>query len=503
MTVATEGVAAGAAGQTPPEAEVPVVGQGVRVMQNTVVVFIARIVGLVFAGAASIILARYLGVERLGEYAAIYAYLGLFVWLASFGVAPLVAREAAQHREQAGSILYTGACVTALFAVATAVVAVAAAPVAHLGGKFLPLLAIGAVEIFLLVPVALSGVIFQVDLRQWYNSAFSVIRQLLLFTIVIVFYFLGAPLLYVVLGRLAVAAVEAGLNFYFARRFFESSRIFLTPLAKMLLRDGFVVTLTTVAATIYLRIDQVMLHSMAGDQVLGPYAAAVRISELFEALPAAFGSSLLPLLCVSVAAPDRFRRHLDIGYRYMVIAAAGLSVAFCVGARPIMHLTYGSKFAGAAPLLAVLIWSEIPIFFGGILGNGMMAAGLQAKALWATAAGAIVNVALNIFFIPRWGAMGASWATLISYWMCWTLALLPFRSTRVILWTGLRLVFPITAVALLVAGLVTFLPTNDWIRLVVAGVAYTGLVCLLGFARKQDLEFLRQAWRSVDGKIRR
>jgi hypothetical protein len=66
----------------------------------------------------------------------------------------------------------------------------------------------------------------------------------------------------------------------------------------------------------------------------------------------------------------------------------------------------------------------------------------------------------------------------------------------VILWTGLRLVFPITAVALLVAGLVTFLPANDWIRLVVAGVSYTGMVCLLGFARKQDLEFLRQAWRT-------
>jgi polysaccharide transporter, PST family len=494
MTVATEGAAAGAAGQTPPEAEVPGVGHGVRVMQNTVVVFIARIVGLFFAGAASIILARYLGVERLGEYAAIYSYLGLYVWLASFGVGLLVAREATQHRDQAGSIIFTGASVSAVFAIATTILALAIAPLAHLGGKFLPLLAIASLEIFLLVPASLASVIFQVDLRQWYNSAISIIRQCLMFGIVVTLYFLGAPLVYVVLGRLAAATVEAGLNLFFARRVLESTRRFLTPVAKMLLRDGFVITLSTIAATIYLRIDQVMLHSMAGDQILGPYAAAVRVSELFEALPAAFGSSLLPLLCISVSTPDRFRRHLDFGYRYMVLAAAALSVAFCAGARPITHLLYGSKFSGAAPLLAVLIWSEIPIFFAGTLGNGMVAAGLQAKGLWATLTGAIVNVILNIFFIPPWGAMGASWATVISYWLCWTFALLPFRSTRVILWTGLRLVFPITAVALLVTGLVALLPVNDWVRLGIAAGAYTALVCLLGFARKQDLEFLRQAW---------
>jgi len=266
-------------------------------------------------------------------------------------------------------------------------------------------------------------------------------------------------------------------------------------MAKRLIQGGFVITLTTVAASVYMRIDQVMLHSMAGDTALGQYVAAVRLSELFETLPAAFVSSLFPLLCVSVADPARFRRHLDLGYRYMVLAAAAISVAICVGAPLIVRL-YGNQFSASAPLLAVLIWSEMAIFFGGMLGNGLCAASLERFAVYPMVAGAVVNVVLNIFLIPRWGAMGASWATVISYWMCWTVAFLPFRATRDILWTGLRLLVPITTIALLVTGAVFLLPVNDWYRLGMSVVGFASSACILGFARKQDLEFARTIWRT-------
>jgi len=481
--------------ETPAKGSAAAGGQGVRVMQNTIVVLGGRGLGLVFAGAASFLLVRALGPERLGQYGAIYAYLALFSWLASLGMGPILSREAAQDREQAGSIIFTGVCIATGFAVATTVVALAIAPLAHLGGKLLPLLAIGAVEIFLLAPIGLPGIIFQVDLRQWYSSGFSVARQAVMFVIVVAIYRTGAPLPYVVLGRLVAAAVEVGLNRFFSQRFLASPRNFLSPVAKRLMRGGFIITLTTVAASVYTRIDQVMLHSMVGDSELGQYVAAVRLSELFEVLPAAFISSLFPLLCVSVADPTRFRRYLDLGYRYMVLAAAAISVATCVAAPLIVRL-YGRRFSSSAPLLAVLIWSEMALFFGSMLGNGLVASGLERFAVWPMAAGAVMNVVLNILLIPRWGAMGACWATVISYWMCWTLAFLPFRATREIVWTGLRLLAPITAVALLVSGGVFLLPVNDWYRLGVAVVGFALLACILGFARKQDLEFIRVTWRT-------
>ena len=474
-------------------------GHGVRVMQNTVVVFISRWIGLLMAGAASVLMTRALGPERLGEYAAIYSYLALFGMLSSFGIGPILTREAAQNREEAGSIMFTAMCLATGFTVATGCLALAISPLVHLNRELFPLLMIAAVEIFLLVPVSLSSVIFQVDQQQWYSSGFSIIRQAIFLAIVVVAYLLGAPLLYVILGRLVAAAFEAGLNFWKAQKFLGPRRKFLSPVAKRLIHGGFVVSVVTIATILYLRIDQVMLHAMAGDFVLGHYAAAVRVSELFEALPAAFGSALFPLLCISLADAPRFRRHMDVGFRYMILAGAALSVACCLGARPIMHLYGGAKYSDSAPLLAVLIWSEIPIFFASTFANGLMAASLQKLVLWPTVAGAAVNIALNLYLIPRWGALGASWSTVIAYWFCWTIVFIPLRPSREMFIIGLRLLAPITALALAVTGLSFLIPGNDWFRFGIGTVSFALLACVFGFARKQDLEFLRAAWKTKLG----
>ncbi len=469
---------------------------GIRAMQNSAALLIGRVLAMLIAGTASIWLARCLGPERWGEYAAIYAYLGLFTWVASLGVGPLIAREAALDRGKAGSFIFTGVCISAALAGATTLLALAVAPTAHLGGKLFPLLCIATLEIFLLVPFSLPSLIFQIDLQQWYPSLFNVVRQVLWLGVVIAAYMAGAPLLYIIIGRVGVAAVETGLNWHYGRHRLARPAIFLSPLAKRLIRDGLVVTMTTVAATIYLRIDQVMLHRMATDAALGQYAAAVRISELFEAFPVAFASSLFPLLVISAADLPRFRRHLDLGYRYMILASVALSIVFCTGAKPILGLLYGTKYAAAAPLLAILIWSEIPVFFGATLANGLLATRLQRIALWPTIVGAVVNIGLNLYVIPHYGAWGASWATVIAYWTCWTVAFLPFRECREMVWIGLRLLIPFTAVALAVTGLSYLAPVGDWIRPVLAVAVFAVLAVVFGFARKEDLEFLRTAWKT-------
>jgi hypothetical protein len=139
MTDADKSVVASNPESRPPPAPTGTVsGHGVRVMQNTAVVFISRWIGLLMAGAASVMLTRALGPERLGEYAVIYSYLALFGMLSSFGIAPILTREAAQNREDAGSIMFTGMCLAAGFAITTGVLALAISPLLHLNGKLFP-----------------------------------------------------------------------------------------------------------------------------------------------------------------------------------------------------------------------------------------------------------------------------------------------------------------------------------------------------------------------------
>jgi PST family polysaccharide transporter len=60
------------------------------------------------------------------------------------------------------------------------------------------------------------------------------------------------------------------------------------------------------------------------------------------------------------------------------------------------------------------VWSSVFVFIGVARGQWLVNERLQAFYLAATLAGAAVNVALNLAFIPRWGGLGAAVATVIS-----------------------------------------------------------------------------------------
>src|SRR5262249_8048082 len=156
-------------------------------------------------------------------------------------------------------------------------------------------------------------------------------------------------------------------------RLVQGTARFTRDEAKMMLREGLPLVLTTMAVGIYHRIDQVMLHKMSGDQVLGPYVIAVQLTELFSALPVALMASLFPALAQSAQQEERFRRYLGETYRFLMVVVFAACALMTPIARPVVELFYGKQYLSTASLLIVLIWSEVPIFFAVALGNALVA----------------------------------------------------------------------------------------------------------------------------------
>src|ERR1700732_2286366 len=125
-----------------PESVEPILGAsskasalGPRIFRNIVTLIGGQGLNLVLSAAATILLARYLGTARLGEFGALYAYLGLYGWLSTFGLDSILARQVAQDRARAGSILLTGVCVSSLFAFGAAAIALPLAPLFGYSGS--------------------------------------------------------------------------------------------------------------------------------------------------------------------------------------------------------------------------------------------------------------------------------------------------------------------------------------------------------------------------------
>src|SRR5882762_6606977 len=145
----------------------PRLSLGARVFQNTAAQLGGRVIGIFFSAGTSILLARYLGKEKLGEYGAIYAYLALFGFFATFCLEQILAREVSIRRHQGAELFHT-ATVTALgFSTAGAVIAPLLAPLFGYSGMIRWLIAIAALDMLILPPLRFGGIIFQVEMQLW------------------------------------------------------------------------------------------------------------------------------------------------------------------------------------------------------------------------------------------------------------------------------------------------------------------------------------------------
>lgn len=470
---------------------------GDRVFQNTLTLVGGRGFGLVLSGAAYILLARYLGSEQLGEYGALYAYLALFGWLAAFGLESILAREAAKNRDQAGSILLTGVLVSTGFSLGATAIALLLAP--HFGyqGPFRLLLVFAAIDLLILSPLRLPAIVFQVDLRQWYGVGIGLVRQTLWLAVLVLLAFVKAGFAWIIIGRMICSVFEVALILFATvhRGFLSRPWQFLSKHAREYVSYGFPIAASALAVGIYHRIDQVMLHNMTNDKVLGGYVAAVNVTELFSVLPVALMGSLFPILSQVAAQEDRFQHYMKLGFRSMMAVVFGACALISPLAAPIIHLLYGSKFVAAGPLLGVLIWSEVPVFFGVVISNGLIAKNLQNYLPLSTGVGAIVNVVLNVFMIPRWGAIGAAWATNISYSLAAIFLFLVFRPTRSMALVGFRISIAPFLLALLITGLFFVLPLQVVLELPIIAVAYGLGALLTGTIQRSEID---RVWQLIE-----
>ena len=457
-----------------------------RVLRNTAALLGGRGISIVLSAGASVLLTRYLGSERLGQFGAIYAYLGLFTWITTLGIEPVLIREISKERRSATSLLHTAIILASFLSIGALLAAILVAPWAGFNGHLRTILIFAGVE-FILIPFRLPAIIFQVDLRQWYPATINVVRQGVWFGIVIILWLVGASVFYVVLGRLLATAVESSLTWAYSRQFLSAGKRFLRERSRKILLHSIPIAFTSLLSMVYLRIDQVMLHKMASDFVLGQYVASVKVSELFEFLPAALIVSMAPVLSVTVDEPQRFQDYTDKLFRYFMIMASGICVFISAGSGLIVRVLYGKQFSPAGPLLAVLIWSEIAVFFATVVYNVLIARNQQWLLPIPTLVGAAINVALNLVLIPKYGAAGAAWATLVSYTVAWTAVLCFFKETRPVIWQGLRFALPITGLALFAVTSALFVSSNDITRILTSCILFGLSMWLTKLIKRSDV----------------
>jgi PST family polysaccharide transporter len=365
-----------------------------------------------------IALGRHFGPQRFGSLAVGLALVRIFAVVASFGLDRVIIRRLVDEEERGAAI--TREAFWLKLAIAFVSYAAMLGLILIFQRNDNLLFAIGA--------LAGGGLLFQAcDVFDYAFQAHGQFRLtffargvpiLLSTALKLAAIFANAPLL-VFAALETVEAAVIGVTLYFIYRRTNSRRtISILPTTvtwSRLLAEGLPLLLGALGVMIYMRSDVIMLGKMAGYQTAGIYAAASQISEACALLPVALMPALFPVLVRWRRSDAQFyKRKLE--RLFFVAVATGLvfSLGLTFGASTIINLLFGANYLPAATILTVHGWTLVFIFIGITQSGYDVTEGLTWFATSRTFAGASLNVALNLILIPRYGAVGSAFATLIA-----------------------------------------------------------------------------------------
>lgn len=185
--------------------------------------------------------------------------------------------------------------------------------------------------------------------------------------------------------------------------------------AKKLLVDSWPLLLSGVAIMVYMKIDQIMLGQMLGDDAVGIYSAAVRISEVWYFIPMTILASIFPAILEAKKSDEaQYLDRLQRLYSLMVWLSVAIALPMTFISTPIVVGLFGSEYFESGAVLAIHIWTSVFVFLGVASSQWFVAENRQILSFQRTIMGAFINVAFNYILIPKFGVLGAAYATILA-----------------------------------------------------------------------------------------
>ena len=246
---------------------------------------------------------------------------------------------------------------------------------------------------------------------------------------------------------------------------------------KKLARQASTITLSRILRVLVVSLDVVLLGFMVSSQEVGWYSAAYRIVFFVMALLYAAHAAFLPEMAQSANNP----RALSTILSRAIGMALAVTIPFVVGgvliARPMMNLVFGPQYQAGAGALQLLLFSLVLLAVHAATRSvflTMHRLGLETVII---AVGVVINIALNLYLIPRYGIEGAAAATIAAEAVILvgafvTLARLGVRPS-------IRYSIPAVLAAILLAGVLLLIPSP---RPVIASIAAGGIAYVIALA---------------------
>jgi O-antigen/teichoic acid export membrane protein len=389
----------------------PATQLGGRAVVNTSLVLAARVVSRLVALVTVIVLARHLGDAQYGRYTTLVAYSALVSVIADLGLSPLYTREAARSPGRIPDFLGTLLSGKVVLAVAASLVLAAALGFAGLGGLVVP----GAVLLVVTTYSSLLRNTFYARGRMEFEAVAILAETAIQATLILAGARLGAGVAFFIWAYAASYGFTCVYCLVVVSVFGLGRPRLAFDLALFLrwLRLAAPFALGAFLTNVYFRADVTILQHYKPFQEVGWYTFAYKPFEALQFVPLAIQAAVYPLLAVYYRdTRDRLAGAYARFFKILVVLGWPLTVGTFVLAVPVGRLF--QLFPQSIPSLRILALAIVFLFVNSAFTAMLYAIDRQDLFAWTTAIAVVINVGLNLAFIPSFGYLAASANTVIT-----------------------------------------------------------------------------------------
>lgn len=396
---------------------------------------VVTLLGIVFTP----ILVRLLGQSDYGVFASVMALFGIVELVSKGGLFDSVRKHVAEHRigSREQTQIVTASLVLAIGygAVATVVTVAVVAFLSPSDGGYTNYLLLLAAAIVASNVFTVFRSVFYGRQQERVAERLSILRELTYTTVALVLAFVGFGVFGVVLGytiAIYVSAIAACVVVY------RTLDIDLSRSATTVKRHGRTVAVYGglqatggIAALLLYKTDILLVQYFRTSAETALYKAALTPAELIWFVPSVIQAALLQNVSDhwSNGRIEAINENVKIGLKYAFLTVTLLAVGLFGLAPEFLSIYFGTEYEASALSLRILLVGTFFFGLSRILVPVLQATGWIRYIESVTVVALVVNVGLNLLFIPRYGIEGAAVATAISYCVIFVGSLVIWRAT--------------------------------------------------------------------------
>jgi O-antigen/teichoic acid export membrane protein len=468
-----------------------VVSEKRKFIFDTGLVGFARVMENIFSYLIIVILTRFLGVEGLGQYSFIIAFVFIFFMLTNLGMDTIMVKDLSYDFSNAQK--YINNVINFKLLTASISFIIYFATIFFIGkNEILVALILGGIWQFI---SSFNSIAYSIARVKQKPKVFIMGRitdrlivlilgfAVLYFTKSLEYFFialvLGAILEFIVISEQIINTIKYkfGIDWKFILQ---------------ILKNGLPFFLIAIFTTICVKMDTIMLSFFDNETVVGLYNAPFKLIQTLNLIPSillTFGFTHFSRLYF------KNKIHFKIMFEKLLEAIIVIIMPIIVGiwflGDRILKFVYNFNNFESFLVFQILIIGSSFIFLTTIMTNAITSANKQKTFAYIGGIGALINLILNFVLIPRYSLLGAGYATLVTYTVMFIIMYIYIYNKMVNFSFFKYLILPLFGSTIMGLLISQILHLNLFIVVAIGAVTY-GVILLPFYSIREKVIFIKR-----------